>query len=151
MSSRTAKYVKHTKNPPRTIVSLPMLSQFQETFAIDLKQFLKPLNSLDLLSHLFFRISYNSKQEHQNNCQENIPDIDFKILKTTQTFLTDKGGQLPNKEFLEMTKQLEINSKETAEESVWSNGVSKCINSVLCDMLDKIMTEKNINLEIAIA
>lgn len=112
MSSRTAKYVKHTKNPPRTIVSLPMLSQFQETFAIDLKQFLKPLNSLDLLSHLFFRISYNSKQEHQNNCQENILDIDFKILKTTQTFLTDKGGQLPNKEFLEMTKQLEINSKE---------------------------------------
>ena len=54
---------------------------------------------------------------------------------------TDNGGELTNSKFIEMTESLGVIVKTTAGESPWSNALIERHNSVLIEMLDKVLED----------
>ena len=141
----------YKKPPPRPIVSLPMATQFQETVAMDLKY------SKDrLLIHLIdlaTRLSASAviPNNNKDTIIKKLFQIWISVYGRPQKFLIDNGGEFANAEFLELAEQFGIHIKTTAAESAWSNGVVERHNLILGEMLDKVMTEKPINIDIAIA
>ena len=49
-----------------------------------------------------------------------------------------------------MAEQLLIEAKATAAESAWSKGVAERHNSVIADLLDKILADTSINYDIPV-
>ena len=123
-----------------------MASQFQETFAMDLKQHNRMIliHLIDLATHLLAAAVIPNK--NRETIIKKVLEIWISVYGKPKKFLTDNGGEFVNADFLEKAKQL-----ATAAESAWSNGVVERLNFVIGDVLDKILTDTSINYDIAVA
>ena len=65
-------------------------------------------------------------------------------------FLSNNGGEFNNEDFREMGEQLNINIHTTRAESPWSNGIVEKHNSVIGNMIEKVLADVNCSLEVAL-
>ena len=72
------------------------------------------------------------------------------IFGTPNLFLSDNGGEFNNDEFREMGEQLNINIRTTGAESPWSNGIVGKHNSVIDNMMEKVLADVSCSLEVAL-
>lgn len=142
---------KYKKPPPRPCVSLPMSSQFQESIAMDLKQYegRQILHIIDLCTRL------SAATFMPNKSRDTIIKAFFQIwvavYGSPQKVLVDNGGEFANDDFLKMTEALGINVQTTAAESPWSNGIVERHNQTLAKMMDKVIEDTKCSYEMALS
>ena len=72
-------------------------------------------------------------------------------MEHQENFLTDKGGEFANSQFLEMCEAMNITVKATAAESPSINGLVKKHNMIIASMLDNILEDQQLDLDIALS
>ena len=130
----------HKKTPHRPIVGLHMAIEFQETVAMDLKFY---------SGKIFHLVNYSTRLSASLFIPNKNPDtiltyifkIWISVYGAPEKVSTDNGGELTNSKFIEMTESLGVIVKTTAGESPWSNALIERHNSVLIEMLDKVLED----------
>lgn len=141
----------YKKPPPRPTVSLPMSNQFQETVAMDLKQFEGRfiLYMIDMCTRLSAGIFIPNK--NKETIIRAIFCIWIAVYGSPEKIVVDNGGEFANKDLTEMCDYLGIHIKPTAAESPWSNGIVERNNQTLANMMEKIIKDTNCSLELALS
>ena len=141
---------KYKKPPPRPCVSLPMASQFQESIAMDLKQYdsRQIIHIIDLCTHLSAATFISNK--NRDTIIKAFFQIWIAVYGSPQKVLVDNGGEFANDDFLKMTEALGINVQTTAAESPWSNGIVERHNQTLATMMDKIIEDTKCSHDMAL-
>ena len=119
---KTCKLYK--KMPQKSMVCLPMATEFQETVAMDLKFY----NDKKMLLHLVDHstgLSVSSFIPNKN--PDKILTYRFKIWISVcgapEKFLTNNASEFTSSKFIEMAESLDTTVKTTSVESPWSNGL----------------------------
>ena len=139
------------KRPLKPAVGFPLASQFNQTVALDLKQF-GDKYMLHMIDHLS---RYSSACIIDNKRKETIVDGIMKywvrIFGSPNKFLSDNGGEFINKEFTDLAEKFNITIMTTAAESAWSNGLVERHNGLLANMINKVRADvEDCPLEIAV-
>ena len=72
------------------------------------------------------------------------------LLGMPKMFLFNNGGEFTNDNFREKGKQLNINIHTTGAESPRSNGIAEKHNSVIGNMMEKVLADVNCSLKVAL-
>ncbi len=142
---------KKFKRPlPRPIVAMPQSTEFNETVAMDIK-FINGHPILHLIDHV---TRYSAASRINNKKPESVIQCILthwiRIFGQPKYFLFDNGGEFDNNELKNMCEKFNIHIKTTAAESPWSNGLCERANSILQDMVLKIMMDTNCSIDMAI-
>ena len=146
--------MKYKKPKPRPIVGLPMARNFNETVAMDLKQWSSSPNIwfLHLIDHA---TRYSVSCVIHSKKKEVIVRKLFEHWITTfgcaEKFLVDNGGEFCNDEFITFCENMNIRICTTAAESPWSNGLVERHNAVLGLTVSKTMEDIKCDLNLAVA
>ena len=138
------------KAPARPAVGMPMASQFNETVAMDLKQYdgRNILHLVDLCTRLSAAIFIPNKKA------STVVDALFKIwicvYGSPIGFLSDNGGEFANAEFLSLCESFNVKVKTTAAESPWSNGTVERNNQTIARSMDKIIEDTRCTADLAL-
>ena len=135
----------------RPVVGLPMVTAFQEFVAMDLK-FYNGNILLHLINHAT-RLSSSKiiKSKKPKEIVANLFKIWVQIYEAPENFLTDKGGEFANSQFLEVCETMNITVKVPAAESQFFNGLVERHNMIIANMLDKILENQQLDLDIALS
>ena len=68
----------------------------------------------------------------------------MQIYGAPEKFLTDKGVEFPNSQFLEMCEATNITVKVTVAESPFIDGLVKKHNMIIASMLNKILEDQQL-------
>ena len=138
------------KPPPRPIVGLPLASEFQESVAMDLKQYQgkQILHLVDLCTRLSAAIFIPNKK--RETIVTAIMQIWTSVYGTPKKFMADNGGEFANSEFLTFCEKFGITINTTPAESPWSNGIVERANQTLARSMDKIISDTGCNPEVAL-
>ena len=121
------------------MVGFSLVHDFNETAAMDLKQFWG-VYILHMVDHA---IRYSAAAIISSKQKEVIINKIFRhwiaIFGTPNLFFFNNGGEFNNELFRKMGEQLNINIKTTAAESSWSNGIVEKQNGVIGNMMKKVM------------
>ena len=145
---------KYKKAKPRPCVGLPMAKSFNETVAMDLKQFSSspPIWFLHLIDHA---TRYSASSVIRSKRKEVIVKNVFKLWITTfgtaDKFLMDNGGEFCNSDFVTFCENYNIRICTTAAESPWSNGLVERHNAILGLTVSKVIEDTSCDLEVALA
>ena len=133
------------------MVGFSLAHEFNETVAMDLKQFRGAY-----IPHMVNHPARYSVAAIISSKQKEV--IIDKILKhwivifgTPNLFHSDNGGEFNNELFREMGEQLNINIKTTASESPWLNSIVEKPNGVIGNMVERVMLDIECSLEVALA
>ena len=146
--------IKYKKPKPRPIVGLPMGRCFNETIAMDLKEwsYHRKIWLLHIVDHATRYSSscviYNKRRE---TIIENVFKIWIGIFGAPGKILVDNGGEFANEDYLSMGENLNTTICTTPAKSPWSNGLVERHNGVLGDMLTKVMSQEDISLSTGVA
>ena len=143
-------YVRYKKPKSTPVVGLSLAHDFNETVAMDLKSFRN-----GYIFHLADHATrYSAGAMIYSKKKEVIIDKIFKhwigIFGTPNLFLSDNGEEFNNDKFREMGEQLSINIRTTGAESPWSNGIIEKHNSMIGNMMEKVLADVNCSLEVAL-
>ena len=128
-----------------------MATAFQEFVAMDVK-FYNGNILLHLINHAT-RLSSSKiiKSKKPKEIVDNLFKIWVQIYEAPENFLTDKGGEFANCQFLEMCETMNITVKVPAAESQFFNGLVERHNMIIANMLDKILENQQLDLDIALS
>ena len=128
-----------------------MATAFQEFVAMDLK-FYNGNILLHLINHAT-RLSSSKiiKSKKPKEIVANLFKIWVQIYEAPENFLTDKGGEFANSQFLEVCETMNITVKVPAAESQFFNGLVERHNMIIANMLDKILENQQLDLDIALS
>ena len=143
--------LEFSKPSPRPVVGLPHASTFNETVALDLK-FYEGKIILHCIDHLTrFSTAIVVKNKEPREIISGLLRCWVSIFGPPEKVLTDNGGEFSNLVFLELAEAMNIRVLTTAAHSPWSNGIVERHNAVLGNMLNKVLAERQIGLEAALA
>ena len=133
------------------MVGLSLAHDFNETVAMDLKQF-KNVYILHLIDHATrFSVGAIIRSKHKEVIINKIFRHWLALFVTPNLFLSDNGGELNNDIFREMGEQLNINVKTTAAESPSSNGIVEKHNRIIGNIMEKVLLDVKCSLDVALA
>ena len=142
---------KYKRTPLRPAVGFPTASVFNETLAMDLKSFGPNIYILHIIDHV---TRYSAACVIQNKRKETIVkgilEYWVHIFGTPQSILSDNGGEFVNEELIDFAEKFNIIIKTTAAESPWSNGLCEKHNGILGSMVNKVMSDADCSLEMAV-
>ena len=72
------------------------------------------------------------------------------LFGTPKMFLSGNRREFNNEDFREIVEQLNINICTTGAESPWNNSIAKKHNSVIGNMMEKVLADVNCSLEVAL-
>ena len=154
LSDKCESCQKYKRNLSKPVVGLPMAKTFNETVAMDLKEFdhSKGIWFLHLIDH-FTRYSQSCviRTKRKEEIIKRIFEIWIRYFGPSKKFLTDNGGEFCNDEFMSMCENLNIRICTTAAESPWSNGLVERHNAILSLTVNKLMNDLNCDLDVAVA
>ena len=137
--------IKYKRGNPRPVVGLSMGFNFNQTIAMDLKEYTKGpqkvwfLHLIDISSRYSAACVLNSKRK------EVVLSAIFKIWITTygtpEKIMVDNGGEFNNDEFRDFCQNYNIRIRPTAAESPFSNSTVERHNALIGESVDKIMYE----------
>ena len=151
VSEKCEVCVKYKKPKSRPIVSMPMASSFNETIAMDLKVWKKMyfIVFIDLATRFCTAAVIKDKNS------ETIIKSFFKnwicFFGAPNKILSDNGCEFSNSNMRMLGEAFNIKVLNTAAESPWSNGVCERLNSVLGNMVSKIIVDTGCDVEIALS
>ena len=144
--------LKYKKPKPRHIVGFPMAKTFNETLAMDLKQWSSNVWFVYIIDHA---TRYSSSCVIYTKKKEEVVKKLFEnwiiIFGNPGKILVDNGGEFCNKEFITFCENLNVRICTTAAESPWSNGLVERHNAVLGLTVSKTMEDAHCDLNIALA
>ena len=126
----------YRKTPKRPAVGLPVASSFQKCIGMDLK-FRILLHFIDHATRLSVPGFVKSKET------EVILKSQIQIYGAPEKFLTDNDGEFANSNFIDMAECMNVTVKVTAAQSPFSNGLVARHNSIITDMMDKVLEESH--------
>ena len=136
----------------RPVVGLPLASQFNEVVCMDLKEYIHNdtwiLHFIDAFSRKSNAVLIKTKKD-----TEIIKQIYSQWIKhygTPQKFLADNGGEFANERYREMNEKLNVDTRKTAAESPFSNGVVERHNLVLFECFQKVMKDEKCDPDVAL-
>ena len=91
------------------------------------------------------------KHKHKDVIVKNILQHWIALFGAPNKILSDNRGEFNNQELQDMRENLNIEIMTTAAKSPWSNEVCRHYNTVIGDMVTKIVAERKCPLEIALA
>ena len=133
----------YTKTPPRPVVSLPMAHEFNETVAMDLKQWKGRwiLHMIDMWARYTVSVFINRKRPSDIIVAMMTDWIaKFRVMKSV---LTDNDGEFNSDEMREVESVLNIQVYTTAGESPFQNGLCERVHAVTDMMLTKLEDEQH--------
>ena len=145
---------KYKKAKPRPIVGFPLSKVFNETLAIDLKEwsYSPKIWLLHIIDHSSrFSVSCVIKSKRKEVIVTKIFQHWITTFGYPNRILVDNGGEFANDEFMTFCENLNIRICTTAAESPWSNGLIERHNAVLGSTVSKTIEESNCDLELAVA
>lgn len=147
--------IKYKKGSPRPVVGFSMGYNFNQTVAMDLKEYTKSSNKLWFLHMIDTSSRYSAACVINSKKKEVVLAGIFKIwitvFGTPEKILVDNGGEFNNEDFRDFCENYNIRIRTTAAESPWSNGTVERHNAVVGESVDKIMYETRCSLDIALA
>ena len=145
----------YKKTPQRPVVGLSMAHHFNETVAMDLKEWKEGSSKtwfLHLVDHATrYSASAVIKSKKKEVIVGQIFDIWIKNFGYSHKLLVDNGGEFDNQEFQDFCENLNIKIKTTAAESPWSNGLVERHNGIIGENVTKIMRDVDCELRVALA
>ena len=151
VSSQCDVCKRFKKRPLKPAVGFPLASQFNQTVAMDLKQFGDKymLHMVDHLSRYSAACIIDNKRKE--TIVNGIMEHWVRIFGSPNKFLSDNGGEFINKEFMDLAEKYNITIMTTAAESAWSNGLVERHNGLLANMINKVRADvQDCPLEIAV-
>ena len=149
-SCDTCKRLYPTPNKPA--VGFPLASTFNETVALDLKQFKPGIYMLHFIDHA---TRYSSgciiRDKNPKTIVNGILLYWVKWFGTPQKFFWDNGGEFVNSDVIDLAEKCNIVIKTTAAESPWSNGLCERHNGLIGRNIHKVRLDTGCSLEIALA
>ena len=144
--------MKFKKRKPLPKVGMPMGRKFNETVAMDLKEYSPNVWFLHLVDHgTRFSNSCIIKTKKKEEIVKRIFEIWIRIFGSPKKILVDNGGEFANQEFITFCENFNIRICTTAGESPWSNGIVERHNAILGITVKKIMADTKCDLDIAVA
>ena len=133
---------RYAKTPPRPVVGLPMASHFNETVAMDLKQWNGRwiLHIIDMWSRYTVSVLINRKRP--SNVIDALMQRWVAVFGVMGSIMTDNGGEFSSDETREVMSMLNVRLITTAAESPFQNGLCERVHAVTDMMLLKL-TEEN--------
>ena len=131
----------HKRVKPDPIVSFPRAQRFNQSVAIDLKQFGKRymLHLIDEFTRLSRTIVINSKET--DIVVDGIIKAWISLYGCADQFLADNGGEFDSEVFRTGCDKFNIEVKSTAAGAPYSNGVNERHNAVLGNTVEKLLED----------
>ena len=146
--------LKYKKAKPKPVVGMPMAKRFNETVALDLKEWSASpkIWFLHLIDHSTrYSASCVIKTKKKEEIIRKIFQVWISVFGTADKFLVDNGGEFNNDEFISMCENVNIRICTTAAYSPWSNGLVERHNAILGYNVTKIIEDGvTKNLDIAV-
>ena len=136
---------KYKRSPSSPIVSMPMAREFNETVAMDLKEWKK--GEIYFLHLIDMATRYSRSTVIYSKEKKVIIDKFIEIwigtgLGCPEKILCDNGGEFANAEFMDMCENLNIRMICTAAESPFSNGLCERNHAIIDETVMKIMADQ---------
>ena len=133
---------RYAKTPPRPVVGLPMATHFNETVAMDLKQWNGRwiLHIIDMWSRYTVSVLINRKKP--SNVIDALMQRWVAVFGVMGSIMMDNGGEFSSDETREVMSMLNVRLLTTAAESPFQNGLCERVHAVTDMMLLKL-TEEN--------
>ena len=142
----------YRKPSPKPIVGFPNARVFNQTVAMDLKEYSKNvwfLHLIDLATRYSAAAVIRSKDK--DVIAKKLCQIWIAIFGSPHKFLSDNGGEFSNEVYRDLCENFNIFPATTAAESPWSNGTCERHNAVLSEAVTKTMVDTKCDLETALA
>ena len=143
--------IKHKRPRPRPVVSMPLGRSFNETVAMDLKNWFDVyfLVLVDIATRYCTAVVITNKKA----------DTVVTALFTSwisrfgapQNFFSDNGGEFDNDAMRCLGERFGVKLMNTAAEAPWSNGVCERLNCLLSISVQRIVSDTQCNTHIALA
>lgn len=146
--------LKYKKSKPRPIVGFPLAKSFNETIAMDLKEWSnnKKIWFLHIIDHATrYSVSSVIRSKKKEVIVKKIFQCWIGSFGYPNKILVDNGGEFANDEFITFCENLNIRICTTAAESPWSNGLVERHNAVLGLTVAKTIEDTKCDLDIAVA
>ena len=146
--------IKYKKTKPRPVVGFPMAKNFNETIAMDLKEWChnKKIWLLHIIDHA---TRYSVSCVISSKKKELIIKKIFKhwigSFGYPKKILVDNEGEFCNEDFKSLCENFNIRVCTTAAESPWSNGLVERHNAILGLTVTKTLEDTKCDLELAVA
>ena len=145
---------KFRRTPSKPVVSMPMATEFNETVAMDLKEWKKGeiyfLHLIDVATR-FSRSAVIYSKEKQVVINKIIEMWIGTGIGSPAKILCDNGGEFGNAEFMDMCENFNIRVMSTAAFAPFSNGLCERNHAVIDDMVLKIIADQpNCSLPVAL-
>lgn len=144
---------KRYRRPPlRPVVGFSMAREFNDTVALDLKQWQPKLwfcHMIDLATR--YSVCEVVKSKEKEVILHAVMTGWIAKFGSPRQFLSDNGGEFSNEAFIEMAESFNIRVCTTAAESPWSNGVNERYNGIIAGIVKRVMADTQCSLEIALA
>lgn len=141
---------KHKRGHPRPTVCLPLAESFNELVAMDLKK----IGGTWVFHCIDYVTRFSGAHEVKNKDPDEIIEKFFKvwisIFGPPSKILSDNGGEFTSHKVASMCESFNIEHKDTAAESPFSNGICERHNALLCHMTEKIIEDTQCNLTTAL-
>ena len=130
---------------------MSLSKEFNGTVAMHLKQMEGKLvlHMIDLATRFSMATVVHNKRK------ETIVEAVIKTWINTfgvpERILTDNGGEFNNRDLQDMAENLNTEVLTTSAESPWSNGVCERHNAVIGNMVTKMRSESDCDIEVALA
>lgn len=132
---------RYAKTPARPVVGMPMASHFNETVAMDLKQWNGRwiLHIIDMWSRYTISVFINRKRP--GNVLDALMQRWIAVFGLMGSIMTDNGGEFSSEEIREVMSILNVRLITTAAESPFQNGLCERVHAVTDMMLLKLEKE----------
>ena len=140
------------KPKSRPVVGMPLASQFNDVVCMDLKEYIHNdtwiLHFIDAFTRKSNAVLIKTKKD-----TEIIKQIYSQWIKhygTPKKFLSDNGGEFANEKYREMNEKMNIDTRKTAAESPFSNGIVERHNLILYECFQKVLKDVKCDPDIAL-
>ena len=140
----------YKKPSPKPIVGFPNARVFNQTVAMDLKEYSKNvwfLHLIDLATRYSAAAVIRSKDK--DVIAKKLCQIWIAIFGSPHKFLSDNEEEFSNEVYRDLCENFNIAPATTAAESPWSNGTCERHNTVLSEAVTKTMVDTKCDLETA--
>ena len=142
----------YKKTSPKPIVGFSNVRVFNQTVAMDLKEYFKNVWFLHLID-LATRYSAAAviRNKDKDVIAKKLCQIWIAIFGSPHRFLSDNGRVFCNEVYRDLCEKFNIAPATTAAESPWSNGICERHNAVLTEAVTKTMVDTKCDFETALA
>ena len=145
---------RYKKPANRPVVCMPLAKDFNDTVAMDIKEFDKAKNIYfqHMIDHKTrFSTAKMVKSKNREVIVDSVMTHWIALFGKPKKFLTDNGGEYVNSSFMDLCEKLDVHVATTGAEAPWSNGLVERHHALLSSSVEKIIEDTGCSIETALA